>query len=69
MGELFYDIQFGSMTLREFDAISLAYDSVFSFEEHKEILHMIANPQFETKYFNKMREEFFMYDNSDSGSE
>lgn len=53
LGELFYEIQFGSMTLHEFNTISLAYDWVFSFDEYKEILHMIANPQFEAKLFKK----------------
>ena len=53
LGPLFYNIRFGLMTINEFGPLSLAYGSVFSPDEYKEIVHMISVPGFKPTLFNK----------------
>ncbi|XP_055306282.1 BTB/POZ domain-containing protein 3-like [Sitodiplosis mosellana] len=52
LGDIFYDIRFGSMTFDEFGAFSLAYGTIFAPDEYREIVHMISCPGFESKLFN-----------------
>ncbi|XP_055303107.1 uncharacterized protein LOC129568822 [Sitodiplosis mosellana] len=47
LGDLFHEIRFGSMSLPDFSALIPTYGSTFSFDEHQEIIQIIADPTFQ----------------------
>lgn len=51
LGDLFYDIRFGSMTIEEFAALSPEYGHLFSFDEYQDIIQLIVSKDFQSKYF------------------
>lgn len=53
LGELFYDIRFGSMTINEFVAVSVSYDDLFSSNEYKEIVQLIVAKEFQSNKFKR----------------
>ncbi|XP_031635245.1 uncharacterized protein LOC116348462 [Contarinia nasturtii] len=55
LGRIFYDIRFGSMTLKEFASLIPSYGELFSICEHQDIIQMIADDDFQPKMFNGNR--------------
>ncbi|XP_055295381.1 BTB/POZ domain-containing protein 3-like [Sitodiplosis mosellana] len=51
LGESFYDIRFGSMTMEDFDAIYMANDALFSTDEYQDIVRSITSKEYEAKLF------------------
>ncbi|XP_055302490.1 uncharacterized protein LOC129568525 [Sitodiplosis mosellana] len=59
LGDSFYDIRFGSMKMEEFAAIFDSYSmtSVFTADEHKDIVQMITTDTHKPKFFNENRRQ------------
>lgn len=53
LGDLFYEIPFGSMSLKDFAEFYRAYDDLLTYDEHREIIQMIAATNFQPKLFSK----------------
>ena len=53
LGDSFYDIRFGSMNMVVFASISMT--SIFTTEEHKDIVQKITTDTYTPKFFNKNR--------------
>lgn len=53
MGDLFYDIRFGSMQLQEFADLLPSYGNLFTADEYQEIIQTIASKEFQPKMFSK----------------
>lgn len=51
MGDLFYEIRFGAMTIEEFASLSPMYGQLFSFDEYQDIVQMIVSKQFQSNFF------------------
>lgn len=59
LGDLFYEIPFGSMSLKEFAAFDRTYDGLLTYEEHRDIIQMIACKDFQPKIFSVNRKTLF----------
>lgn len=57
-GDLLYDIRFGLMSFQEFAVIDCA-NNIFTIDEHKEIVQMLAFEEYEPKIFSKNRKKRF----------
>lgn len=55
LGDLLYQIRFGSMSLQEFAALIPLYGDAFSYDEHKDIIQLIADEEFKPTFFNTKR--------------
>lgn len=53
LGDLFYEIRFGSMTFVEFATISSSYGHLFTALEYQEIIQMINHRDFQPQVFKK----------------
>ncbi|XP_055317509.1 BTB/POZ domain-containing protein 2-like isoform X2 [Sitodiplosis mosellana] len=51
LGDLFYEIPFGSMSPKEFAAFDRSYESLFKADEYREIIQMFASEDCESKIF------------------
>lgn len=65
LGDLFKQIRFASMKIEEFAALIPTYGDIFSFDEYKEIVQMIASKDYQPKIFNgkrRSRSQSFQWD-------
>lgn len=53
LGDLFYEIRFGSMKLHEFADLLPSYGNLFTTDEYQEIIQMIASSEFQPKMFKR----------------
>lgn len=53
LGDLFFDIRFGSMTIEEFTVLLNSYGNLFSSDEYQEIVQMIVTKDFHSKLFKR----------------
>lgn len=53
LGNVFYEIRFGSMKIQEFADLMPSYGMLFTADEYQEIIQMIASSEFEPKIFKK----------------
>lgn len=51
LGDLFYEMRFGSMTMDEFSGVTSTYGDLFSADEHHEITQMITANDFQATRF------------------
>lgn len=59
LGDAFYEIRFRSMTVEEFVTLDDEYDSLFTVNECKEIIRMIALADYQPKLFTKMQRSIY----------
>lgn len=52
LGDLFYQIRFASMKMKDFATLTGLYGFLFSFDEYKEIVQLIELPIYQAKFFN-----------------
>ncbi|XP_031631887.1 BTB/POZ domain-containing protein 2-like [Contarinia nasturtii] len=57
LGDLFYKIRFGSMTINEYATLIPSYGSLFLNEEYQEIIQIVGDKEFQSKQFNGIREK------------
>lgn len=55
LGDLFYEIRFGLMTLDEFVHLTPSYGKLFSLDEYQEIVQTIASKKYHPKIFKRFR--------------
>lgn len=53
LGELFYEIRFGSMKIQEFSQLLPTYGSLFTADEYQEIIQMTTSSEFKPTLFKK----------------
>lgn len=54
LGDISYDIRFGSMTMKEFQGLNSSYGDLFSVCDKRDIIRMIEHPSgYEPTRFNK----------------
>ncbi|XP_055308265.1 BTB/POZ domain-containing protein 6-B-like [Sitodiplosis mosellana] len=61
LGDLFYEIPFGSMLLKDFAEFDRSYEGLLTYEGHREIIQMIASTNFQPKIFSEHRKTLFGY--------
>lgn len=54
---LFKDIRFGSMSLKEWTGVSNSNPGLFSYDEYKDVVCMIASEDFQSSSFNSNRQK------------
>ncbi|XP_031631886.1 BTB/POZ domain-containing protein 2-like [Contarinia nasturtii] len=57
LGDLFYKIRFGSMTIKEFSTLIPSYGSLFSNGELQDIIQFVGDKEFQSKLFIETREK------------
>lgn len=53
LGDLFYEIRFGDMSIEKFNKFADLYEDLFSTKEFRDIIAMIANPHYRPPKFNR----------------
>lgn len=53
LGDLFYDIRFGSMSISKFATLLPSYGNLFSADEYQEIIQIHGSTEFQPRIFNQ----------------
>ncbi|XP_055299859.1 uncharacterized protein LOC129567229 [Sitodiplosis mosellana] len=59
LGDLFYEMPFGSMSLEEFAAFDRSYGGLFTLDEYREIIQIFASKDFQPELFRAKRKIFY----------
>lgn len=69
LGDLFYEIRFGSMSIIEFASLTSTYANLFTLDEYQDIVQTIALTNFESKKFNSRVRQLIIRNTSLSSDE
>lgn len=64
IGDFFYDIQFGAMTIDEFASIRESYGDLFSDNERNEVIQMIKLKKYKPRRFNRINRQYSFKSNA-----
>lgn len=52
LGDAFYDIRYRSMPIKDFAELHLTYGRLFTLDEHREVIQLVANTNYKPQLFN-----------------